>query len=105
MTTEKLGLDVLTQANFAPLVGSLFRMQMGPDQSIEIELIEATLAPGVQLEKGRPFSLLFIGPLPACARLNQRIYALEHESLGTLEIFLVPLGPDKKGMRFEAIFN
>jgi hypothetical protein len=35
----------------------------------------------------------------------QGIYKLENEKLGALEIFLVPIGPDEKGMRYEAIFN
>lgn len=35
----------------------------------------------------------------------QGIHRVEHEQLGSLEIFLVPLGPDQQGMRYEAIFT
>jgi hypothetical protein len=49
------------------------------------------------------FSLVFRGgPDPP---LQQRIYCLEHEQLGALDLFLVPLGPDAAGQRYEAVFN
>jgi len=38
------------------------------------------------------------GPDPP---LPQRIYRVEHDELGELEIFLVPIAPD----RYEAIFS
>jgi len=30
---------------------------------------------------------------------------MEHEKLGTFDLFIVPLGPDSAGMRYEVIFN
>jgi hypothetical protein len=37
--------------------------------------------------------------------LPQRIYRVEHAALGALDLFLVPLGPDQEGMRYEAVFT
>ncbi|MHC5109346.1 MAG: DUF6916 family protein [Planctomycetota bacterium] len=37
--------------------------------------------------------------------LPQQIYRIEHEILGQMDSFIVPLGPDAKGMRYEAVFN
>lgn len=51
----------------------------------------------------QPFSLLFL-----CADtrvLGQGTYALEHERLGMLEIFLVPVGADGGGVQYQAVFN
>jgi hypothetical protein len=46
-----------------------------------------------------PFSLEFQGgPNPP---LPQRIYRVEHDELGSLEIFLVPIAAD----RYEAVFT
>ena len=53
--------------------------------------------------RSEPFSLLFRGPLTPL--LPQRIHRLAHPELGTLEIFIVPVGPDGAGQRYEAIFN
>jgi hypothetical protein len=50
-----------------------------------------------------PFRLIFRGPREAY--FPQGILALEHAELGRLEIFLVPIGPDELGMRYEAIFT
>jgi hypothetical protein len=30
---------------------------------------------------------------------------MEHEEIGALDIFLVPIGPDEEGPRYEAIFD
>lgn len=49
------------------------------------------------------FSLLFLGadefPLP------QQTYEMKHEQLGAGALFLVPVGRDSEGMRYEAAFN
>jgi hypothetical protein len=37
--------------------------------------------------------------------MPQRIYRLQHEELGQLELFLVPIGPDADGMCYEAVFS
>lgn len=49
------------------------------------------------------FSLIFRGPYEPV--LPQQIWSLAHEAFGELDIFLVPIGPDKKGMRYEAVFT
>ena len=50
-----------------------------------------------------PFSLVFLGKDPRV--LPQRLYRLEHEELGTLTIFLVPVGKDAEGVLYQAVFN
>ena len=51
----------------------------------------------------RPFSLIYRGPLTPI--LPQQIYPVEHPELGTLELFLVPVGPEGGGMQYEAVFT
>ena len=58
---------------------------------------------GSPFGREQPFSLLFRGPLRPL--LPQQITTLEHDTLGVLEIFIVPVGPDEYGQRYEAIFN
>jgi hypothetical protein len=101
-------LDKLTVGLFAECVGSPFRMHVGSGAVLEVELIEATaLPPGSarveEPSRRAPFSLLFRGPTTPW--VPQGIYRLENEKFGALEFFLVPIGPDEKGMRYEAIFN
>ena len=56
-------------------------------------------------EQGRrdPFSAVFRGPMEPV--LEQQIYEVKHEAIGSLEIFLVPIGPAKGGMQYEAVFT
>jgi hypothetical protein len=91
-------LDALTAADFDPLLHDRFRIASPDAPPFEAELVEVTAIP--REPGGRePFSLVFQGgpdqPLP------QRIHRVEHERLGALEIFLVPIAPD----RYEAVFT
>ena len=94
-------LEALTAADFAPLVHDPFRIDDGDGSSFTVELIYVSET-GAQ-GHGRPqFSLTFRGgPTPPLA---QRIFGVEHDRIGRLEIFLVPLGPDDVGQRYEAVF-
>lgn len=49
------------------------------------------------------FSLVF--RVPPQLMLTQRIYTVEHEQVGSMDIFLVPITPDGEGGRLEAVFN
>ena len=53
--------------------------------------------------RAAPFSVILRGPREA--GLQQQTYAVEHPRLGVIELFLVPLGPDAEGARYEATFN
>ena len=101
-------LDRLTANSFTPAVGDTFLLDRGDGGQLEIELLESRLhdpdAPVEEASGARaPFTLTFRGPVEPV--LPQRIYALEHPSLGTLEIFIVPIGRDEAGTTYEAVFG
>jgi len=92
---------VIARDTFAGQVGSPFRVVGGAFDSVELRLAELTdgkAAPGYEL-----FSLFFHGP-PA-PRLDQATYTMEHPALGTVVLFLVPVGALPSGIRYEALFN
>lgn len=94
-------LEDLTKESFQPLVGDTFRLvSHEPPLELKLAEIEARWGRGPKRE---PFSLLFLGP--AEPLLPQRIYRLEHRSLGALDIFLVPVGRDGAAARYEAAFT
>lgn len=96
----------LSLAMFSGVVGGRFQIDAERAGRVEVELVEATALPaarGGRAPDREPFSLVFLGPpLPL---LCQRIYRFEHEALGSLEIFIVPIGKDELGVRYQAIFN
>jgi hypothetical protein len=91
----------LTRASFEAHVSSRFTLRAG-ERALELELIEVKALGATTPQRREPFSLLFRGPRDAMA--PQGTYALEHGRLGTLSIFIVPLGLDATGMLYEAVF-
>jgi hypothetical protein len=91
-------LEKLTVDDFRPLLNQRFRIAPDEAQGFEVELAEVTEIP--REPGGRaPFSLVFRGgPNPP---LPQRIYRVEHEKLGELDIFLVPIAVDQ----YQAVFT
>jgi hypothetical protein len=100
-----------TLSLFSPHVGSKFQLCLDGRPALDLTLVEAVSIeahtmvrdPSIRAE---PFSLIFHGPLTPYA--NQACYELKNSELGSMEIFLVPLGPDKPSksqMQYQAIFN
>jgi hypothetical protein len=96
-------LDQLTKEHFTPYVGSPFHVRLNPQETVPVELAEITEFPDYEGARRAPFSLIFRGA-PRFV-LPQGIYRIEHKEMEPMEIFLVPIGPDQKGMRYEAVFN
>jgi hypothetical protein len=91
-------LEDLTIDAFRPLQGERFRIAPDGADAFEVELVEVTEIPG-DAESRAPFSLVLQGgPNPP---LEQRIYRVEHEKLGEVDIFLVPIAVDQ----YQAIFT
>jgi hypothetical protein len=88
---------------FAKLVNQKFSL-IHDSGRLDVELIECkTLNAQVRDGHREPFSLIFRGP--AQPLLPQRIYSFDFGELGRSDIFIVPIGRDAIGMRYEAVFN
>lgn len=100
-------IEWLTHEHFAPLVGQDLAVDAGGAGEVTMRLVEAAAGtlPGGRGPDGQErmqFSLIFRGP--ADRLLPQGTYAVTHEALGEQELFLVPLGRDADGVRYEAAF-
>jgi hypothetical protein len=91
-------MKLLTLADFIPHLHTRFKVADKDDD--ELELTSATDRSNAQLVQ---FSLIFTGV--ASPYLPQGVYELTHPRMGNLELFLVPVGPDLTGMRYEAVFS
>lgn len=104
--SAEVDLAGLTLARFAPLVGTTFSLALGAPWDLRLELAEAVALSSQTSFAGAlrtPFRLIFRGPTQPVH--PQATLPLDHPQLGWLEIFLVPIGPDAVGMRYEAIFT
>lgn len=96
-------LQDLTHASFEEHLDTPFRVHFGGEAPLEVVLFQVRLHEAHGGPRKQPFSLYFRGPRQPV--LPQQIYRLEHDRMGTMEVFLVPIGPDGQGMGYEAVFN
>jgi hypothetical protein len=95
----------LTEKNFAQHLNTKFVVRGAAAGPVELELIEVKgYNPGTNEQSDMErFSLFLQGP--GDAFLPQHIYTVEHERMGTHELFIVPIARDERGFRYEIVFN
>jgi hypothetical protein len=84
--------------HFQPLLTENFKLE---NSDVRLTLLEVKTLNTRADATRTAFSLLFGCPVPA----PQGTYALHHEALGNLEIFLVPVKQDGAGVQLEAVFS
>ena len=91
----------LEHEEFAKHLNSKFRIRIDEAQTVESELIEVSellLSP-----KQERFSLVFRTSNDFFLGQGER--PLEHDVMGEISLFLVPVGRDEDGTCYEAVFN
>jgi len=97
----------LTLADFADLVGDEFTLALPDGGEVSLTVDEVTAGgrdggAGPDGTSREQFSVVFRGPLDPA--LGQGTQELHHAGLGDLALFLVPVGADADGLRYEAAF-
>jgi len=94
-----------TEAEFAKHVNTKFRLVVDVPEPIDLTLISVTprrIEPHEQAGMER-FSAVFMGPPQIF--LPQQTYRVSHPDMGEFDIFLVALGQEPEGFRYEAVYN
>lgn len=94
-------LAALAIDDFIPHLNGTFNLRNG-EELVALRLVRVDRA-GESGRAGGAFSLLFATAKGAW--LQQAIYPVEHRAFGTIEIFLVPIGPLQDGNGYQAIFT
>lgn len=91
--------------DFADKVGEVFSINEQDIPAIPLTLAEAQPLNAARTMPGMrpPFSLIFLARDPRV--LPQRLYRIEHNGLGEVAIFLVPIGKSAEGVSYQATFN
>ena len=84
---------------FRPHVGTPFSIEVEGGEPLVLTLDAVETGGAGHEYRAEPFTLVFTGPADRMA--PQGLFALQHEALGTVELFLVPVQPG----RYEAVFN
>lgn len=115
---SSIDLATLRAEDFTPHLNGLFHIHFSEAEQanglpavVELTLMEVqvlperlTLATAARTGFVLFFSSALLGPQQR-GYLPQYTYTVEHPTLGPLEMFLVPLGPEAGRMRYQAIFN
>jgi hypothetical protein len=93
--------ELLTKEAFAENLNTKFRVPLESPDAVELELIEVMEARSTSRQQ--QFSVFFRGPLEY--GLQQGTYQMEHEKMGKIDLFIVPVGREADGLHYEAVFN
>ena len=100
----------IERSTFAARLGETFRTVVEPGNQLELELVEVealgSASPGggsPPSVRQDPFSIVFRGPKDKA--LGQGTFRMEHDEIGSFDLFLVPIGEDQSGRQYEAVFN
>jgi hypothetical protein len=91
----------LTVGDFEPRLREEFKL-LTPNGEVPLQLAEVRRL-GQALRAGGAFSLLLTSPPGPF--LPQGIYPLVHPVMGTIELFIVPIGPTGGANGYEAVFT
>ena len=94
-----------TEAEYTKNLNTNFRVEVDARKPIELKLIAVTPRPSGPTEQAgmERFSAVFSGPLDIF--LPQQMYRVSHPDMGEFEIFLVAIGQEANGYRYEAVYN
>jgi hypothetical protein len=93
--------EFFSKEGFAEHLNTKFRVPVRPAGTVELELTEVVST--LSTPRQEQFSIFFLGP--GEIYLPQMTYRMEHDALGEIDLFIVPIGRDPKGFRYEAVFN
>jgi hypothetical protein len=102
-------LDDLRAGMFKTQLNTVFSVDLSSVAELEMELVEVTEKGGVESQRPSAatrqerFSVVFRGPRDKL--LQQGMYQMQHDQLGGFDLFLVPVGRDRDGVYYEAVFN
>lgn len=96
-------LEALTKENWETCLNHDFQVQIDDQHAVDMRLVSVS-GFGRSLNGQREaYSLLFQGP--GQPMLAQRIYRMMQTQLGSMDIFLVPVGRDSGSIQYEAVFT
>jgi hypothetical protein len=101
---ESKTINEITVTDFKELLNKSFEILFDSESMLEAELIEVLELKNSQMINREPFSLTF-RTSQKNEYYQQGNYLIKYKNKLEMPLFMVPIGPDAKGMRYEAIFS
>jgi hypothetical protein len=98
-------MEFQTEDQFKRHLNTPFRLQVNAPKPIDLMLVGTESRPGDSTEEQgmERFSVFFLGSPEFL--LPQGTYRLAHPEMGEFEVFLVAIGKEPNGYRYEAVYN
>ncbi|MEP6796253.1 MAG: hypothetical protein ABJB16_18135 [Saprospiraceae bacterium] len=96
--------ELLYITDFAPWLHQHMLIRFTQEYTLPAEIIDVKEINTYTPIDRKPFSILF-RTAQKTEYFKQSVCILQHPVKGEVPVFLVPLGLDKDGMRYEAIFS
>ena len=93
-----------TYEGFAGHLNATFAVGVG-NGTVDMTLVQATKGKPQDWEglRKQPFSLIFKCAKPVI--FPQQVYPFERPGFGKMDIFIVPVGRERDGIVYQAVFN
>ena len=101
MYMSEIAIQLPSREGFSGVINTEFRVNNGEEEDFEIRLVSVDEIVSNDIQEN--FTLLFRAPFDAPQQ--QGIYRLEHDNVGAMDLFLVPVKQDESGLYYEAVFN
>lgn len=95
--------ELLHASDFAPWLNQMLTIRFTQEVTLPAELIQVKEVNSFTPIERKPFSVVFRTEQKT-EYYEQTICILQHPEKGDVPLFLVPLGLDSQGMRYEAVF-
>src|SRR5688572_4725298 len=94
-----------TEEEFRQHLNTPFRLQVNAPKPIDLTLVGVESRPSETIEQQgmERFSVFFLGSPEFL--LPQSMYRLAHPEMGEFDVFLVAIGKEADGYRYEAVYN
>ncbi|WP_394773001.1 DUF6916 family protein [Flavobacterium sp.] len=99
-----MDIALLSFNDFNSLLNTIFKIQISDEIQLDAELTEVTELNNYSPLERSPFSLVFRTEQKN-EYYEQGIFTIVHPLKGNLDLFLTPIGFDKVGMTYEAVFS
>jgi hypothetical protein len=99
-----VALQLLTVSDFQSHLNENFLIHFSRGVVGTAQLQNVVALPDLPNMERKPFSIL-LQTEQNSREYQQGIYTIEHPEFGAMDIFLVPVGCNSKGLQYEAVFS
>jgi hypothetical protein len=97
-------LITIEHQDFSEFLNQNLTIRSSENMTIDTQIIQVSVYETNARFERIPFSVVLRAQKDS-ARLNQGVYIIEHPIKGDLALFLVPIGDDNEGIKYEITFS